>query len=64
MKPTATSERAWEPADIHHPFHPLHHLVLDELEAGAEAQDGWQDFPESPDELHALERPQPQEVAA
>jgi hypothetical protein len=51
---TKVRERAFEPADIHHPLHPLH--VLEELEEWVEADEGWQDFPESPDELHALER--------
>jgi hypothetical protein len=57
---TKVRERAFEPTDIHHPLHPLHDLVLDELEEWVEADEGWQDFPESPDELHALERRQPE----
>jgi hypothetical protein len=57
---TKGRERGFEPTDIHHPLHPLHHLVLEELEEWVEADEGWQDFPESPDELHALERRQPE----
>jgi hypothetical protein len=57
---TKVRERAFEPTDIHHPLHPLHHLVLHELEEWVEADEGWEDFPESPDELHALERRQPE----
>jgi hypothetical protein len=57
---TKVRERAFEPTDIQHPLHPLHHLVLEELEEWVEADEGWQDFPESPDELHALERRQPE----
>jgi hypothetical protein len=45
---TKVRERAFEPTDIHHPLHPLHHLVLDELEEWVEADEGWQDFPDRP----------------
>jgi hypothetical protein len=57
---TKIRERVFEPTDIHHPLPPLHHLVLEEREERVEAHEGWQDFPESPDELHALERLQPE----
>jgi hypothetical protein len=55
---TKVRERAFEPADIHHPLRPLH--VLEELEEWVEADEGWRDFSDSPDELHALERRQPE----
>jgi hypothetical protein len=57
---TKIREPVFEPTDIHHPLHPLHHLVLEEREEWVEAHEGWQDFPASPDELHALERRQPE----
>lgn len=60
MNFTKIRERVFEPSDIHHPLHPLHHLVVEEREEWVEAHEGWQDFPESPGELHALERRQPE----
>jgi hypothetical protein len=57
---TRLGERVVEPADIHHPLHPLHHLVLNEFEAWAVSHEEWQDFPESPDALYALQWRRPE----
>jgi hypothetical protein len=51
-----TCEAVGELTDIHHPHHPLHHLVLHELEGWPAIDEGLPNFPVSPEELHALER--------